>query len=138
MKYRYFCHLCIGDDPDSERVYRHHLDARKAALAKINLGMDGKSGTDEYVHQARALLVSMATKGFDPAYAIPIDPDGELLGGAHRTACALALGIGDVPVKQHAQRAWAPAWGLEWFKDNGMATDDLARLRNDQDVLAKR
>jgi hypothetical protein len=90
-----------------------------------------KRTVDDYVHSAAILLYSMSLNGFNPAHAIPIDPDGELLGGAHRTACALALGIGDVPVIRHAQRAWAPAWGLDWFNDNGMAAGDLTRLSDD-------
>ena len=72
VKWRFFRHLCAGDDPDSERVYRFHIESRKAANAKINLGMDSKSGTDQYVTDCRNLLVSMANRGFDPAYALSL------------------------------------------------------------------
>lgn len=126
----------MGDDRDSERVYRWHIEMRKSANAKIGLGMDSKPDTDRYVSDSRALLISMATKGFDPAYAIPIDPDGELLGGSHRLACALALGIDVVPVTRQQQRAWAPAWGEQWFRDNGMDDEDLRRLATDWRSLA--
>ena len=135
VKYRFFRHLCVGDDPDSERLYIWHIESRKAANAKINLGMDSKSGTDQYVTDCRNLLISMANRGFDPAYAIPVDPDGELLGGAHRVACALALGIETVPVERKDQRVWAPAWDRQWFVDNGMSASDLERVAYKLHVL---
>jgi len=133
VKWRFFKALLRGGDPDAERIYRWHITARKASNAKLGIGMDGKPDTDRYVSDCHRLLVSMRANGFNPAYAIPIDPDGELLGGAHRTACALALGIESVPVKRYEQKAWAPSWSLEWFKDNGMAADDFTRLSKDFD-----
>jgi hypothetical protein len=135
VKWRFFRHLCAGDDPDSERIYRWHLSARKAANAKINLGMDSKSGSDQYVADCRNLLVSMVNKGFDLAHAIPIDPDGELLGGAHRLACALALGIDVVPVTRQPQYAWAPAWDMNTFCDQGASTEDMVRIGKDWKAL---
>jgi hypothetical protein len=134
VKWRFFRHLCTGDDPDSERIYRWHLSARKAANAKINLGMDSKSGSDQYVADCRNLLVSMVNKGFDLAHAIPIDPDGELLGGAHRLACALALGIDVVPVTRQPQYVWAPSWGRD-FITNGMNEADIHRLEQDWKLI---
>jgi hypothetical protein len=131
IKHRFFAHLRYGGDPDSDRVYRWHIEQRKAANAKINLGMDGKSGTDQYVQDCRNLIKLMWEYGFLPQYAIPIDVDGELLGGAHRLACALALGIDAVPVERHHRRAIAPAWGEQWFIDNGLLESDLERLRED-------
>lgn len=95
------------------------------------MGMDGKSGTDQYVADCKSLLISMATKGFDPAFAIPIDPDGELLGGAHRLACALALGIETVPVDRRLGRVWAPTWDANFLDDCGIGTDDLHRVGKD-------
>jgi hypothetical protein len=131
VKWRFFRHLCAGDDPDSERIYRWHLTARKTANAKINLGMDSKSGTDQYVADCRNLLISMVNKGFDLAHAIPIDPDGEPLGGAHRLACALALGIDLVPVTRQPQYVFAPTWDATWFRDNGASEADQFRIATD-------
>jgi hypothetical protein len=132
VKYRYFRHLIDGNDPDSEQIYIWHLQARKAANAKVSLGMDtGKTSTADYTDACKRLLHSMYSKGFDPAYAIPLDPDGELLGGAHRLACALALGIDAVPVTRHDQRAWAPAWGADWFVENDINLGDIDRIRED-------
>lgn len=134
-KYRFFCHLRQGGDPDSERIYRWHILARKASNAKVNLGMDGKSGTDQYVRDCYALIRSMETYGFLPQFPIPIDIDGELLGGAHRLACALALGIDAVPVEGHQRRVFAPAWDNEWFRENGLPDSDYERLKQDWEAL---
>jgi hypothetical protein len=133
VKWRLFRHLLAGNDPDAVRVYRWHLEARKASNAKLNLGMDGKSGTDHYIETAAAICASMAHRGFVdiPEWRIPVDPNGELLGGAHRVACALALEIKEVPVVRHERHVWAPPWSEQWFIDQGMAGEDLERLRQD-------
>lgn len=133
VKWRLFRHLVWGNDPDAIRIYRWHIETRKASNAKVNLGMDGKSGTDHYIETASALCASMALRGFVdiPEWRIPVDPNGELLGGAHRVACALALEIAQVPVVRMPQLAWAPPWGEQWFIDQGMAGEDLERLRQD-------
>lgn len=66
---------------------------------------------------------------------MPIDPNGELLDGSHRVACALALGTDEITVRREARRAWAPSWNYEWFVQNGMSHDDLARLCQDWKAL---
>jgi hypothetical protein len=92
--------------------------------------MDGPGKPDDaYLPQAKALFASMVTNGFEGA--VPIDPNGELLDGAHRVACALALGIGEIVVKHEARHAFAPAWGEQWFIENGVDEYDLERLRQD-------
>ena len=131
VKWRFFRHLIQSHDPDSERVYRWHIETRQKANARVGVGMDSKNGTDHYVSDCRRLLASMRNLGFRPQYAIPIDPSGELLGGAHRLACALALKLDEIPVKDEARRVWAPAWDEAWFLDNDMARADLCRLRQD-------
>lgn len=131
IKWRFFRHLCTGDDPDSERVYRQHLEARKTALAEIGMGMDRKANTDQYITDCRHLLLSMAANGFLVEYAISIDPDGEMLSGAHRVACALALGIKDVPIERHTRRVFAPPWNRAFFVESSICGDDLVRLISD-------
>jgi hypothetical protein len=98
--------------------------------------MDGKVDTDHYVAAAGGLYASMVLRGFLPAGAVPIDPDGELLGGAHRVACALAMGIAEIPVTREARHVWAPAWGEQWFIDHEMSAGDLERLRENYAALA--
>ena len=77
----------------------------------------------------------MAMHGFDPQFAVPIDPAGELLDGSHRVACALALGIESIPVNRKPNKVWAPDWGMEWYAANGMQQDDFERLCRDWQVL---
>jgi hypothetical protein len=88
-----------------------------------------------YVSSAKALHNAMVHEGFRTEFAIPIDLEGELLGGAHRLACALALGMETVPVQMHQRFAWAPPWGEEYFRDHGMQPADLDRLREDWQSL---
>lgn len=94
-----------------------------------------KKTTDDYLSAAKALFRSMAETGFDPKHAVPLDLDGELLNGSHRTACALALDIAAVPVVPMERRVFAPAWGEAWFISNGMEQTDLARLREDWEKI---
>jgi hypothetical protein len=137
VKWRLFRHLLWGNDHDAVRVYRFHIDQRQASNAKLGLGMDGKVNTDHYIETAAALCASMAHRGFVdiPEWRIPVDPNGELLGGAHRVACALALEIEEVPVVRMTTPAWAPPWGEAWFIENGMEPEDLERLRQDWAAL---
>lgn len=129
--------LLHGGDESAERVYRWHIEKRIGARMAAGLPTDKwKRGPDDYVHSAKRLLGSIHGGGFHRLGAIPVDPEGELLGGAHRMACALALGIADVPVTRERIRVWAPAWGEAWFIENGMEEGDLARLSQDWQALS--
>ncbi len=137
VKFRFFRHLLSGRDPDAFRVYQWHLWKRSGARMAAGVATDQwKMTLDDYVASAASLCRSMASRGFDPSCAIPIDPDGELLNGSHRVACALALGIEDCPVRRERKMAWAPAWGHEWFVANGMGEEDLSRLKADWGALS--
>lgn len=130
VKWRYFRYLITGEDEDSERVYIWHIAQRR-----MSGFVDAeKQNWDDFYEGVRNLLVSMINNGFDPKHAIPIDPDGELLGGAHRVACALALGE-SVHVRPMHHRAWAPSWGRDWFVEHGMESADLARLDADWKLM---
>lgn len=87
-----------------------------------------KRTLDHYHASAAHLLASMRHHGFMSGHAIPIDPNGELLNGSHRLACALALEMDEVPIERHTALAWAPAWDRAWFVTAGMTTSDLADL----------
>jgi hypothetical protein len=99
--------------------------------------MDGKADTDHYVRMAAGLYASMVLRGFLASGAVPLDRNGELLGGAHRVACALALGIAEIPVVRMPQKVRAPAWDEQWFIDEGMGAEDLERLRQDWEGLRR-
>ena len=79
----------------------------------------------------------MESMGFLTSQPIPLDKTGELLGGAHRLACALALEIPNVGVEWHGHRVWAPSWDRKWFWDARMAPEDYLRLEADWELMKK-
>jgi hypothetical protein len=138
VKYRFFAHLLRGGDPDAERVYRWHIEQRSGARMKMGLATDQwKKSTDDYVNSANQLFDAMLNHGFMQYFAVPIDPDQELLDGSHRVACALAFWQETIPVVLCTKRAWAPPWGRDWFVAKGMAQPDLARLESDWNLLTQ-
>lgn len=88
---------------------------------------------DDYVASARRLHASILHDGVK--CPVPVDPDYELLDGSHRVACALALGETTIPVIRESRFVWAPAWGREWFVENGMSSPDLARMMDDWETM---
>lgn len=97
---------------------------------KANLATDSwKLSVDDYVNSAKDLFDSMKALGF--VGSIPIDPDGELLGGAHRVACVAALDIETIQVERCLNRVWAPAWTKAWFIEHGMPQEEADRLESD-------
>ena len=94
-----------------------------------------KQSTDDYVASVRTLLASMQDMGFLASGAVPVDPNGELLDGSHRVACALALGIPQVSVMRLTRKAWAPPWDLAWFATHKMPRAELARVMSDFDLM---
>lgn len=137
VKARYFRHLIGGHDPDSERVYRWHILKRSGPRMTAGLRTDQwKRTVEHYVISAKALFAAMAHEGFSPEYPIPVDPNGELLGGAHRLACAIALNLVGVTVQRPGGYVWAPAWDHAWFVTNGMSKTDLDRTVQDFDEIS--
>jgi len=88
-----------------------------------------KSNVGDYWSSAISLNQSMALHGFDPNHAIPTDEAGELFNGSHRVACALALGIEEIPVVTMPGRVWAPAWDANWFRSSGLDEGTIAALQ---------
>ena len=111
-------------------------NASAASVMKAGLATDcWKRTVHSYVESADLLLRSMRDSGFLSLHAIPIDPQRELLGGAHRLACAIALGLPSVSVERVPTYAWAPPWHREWFVEHGMPAPDLARLDDDWELI---
>lgn len=136
VKWRFFHHLMSGGDERAEAIYRWHIWVRSGSRMVAGVATDiWKMTPDDYVTSARNLLASMTAKGFLTSGAVPVDPHGELLGGAHRVACALALGIDTSPVIRSDRMAWAPPWGEDWFVAAGIDDADLDRLRSDWQSL---
>lgn len=129
VKHRFFRHLRSGGDEGAAELYRWHIAARMAPRMGAGLPTDAwKKTLADYVSAAETLFASMVQAGFDARYPIPVDPEGELLNGSHRVACALALGIAEVPVEERQERIWAPAWDAEWFRAHGLDEETIAAL----------
>jgi hypothetical protein len=113
VKWRFFKDV---DDIQALKNYKDHILFRNGERMFAGAVTDGwKKNLDDYVNAALSLRSSMAAGGYDAKFPIPVDPKGELLGGAHRVACALALNINHVAVCPQTRHAWAPDWGSEWF-----------------------
>lgn len=137
VKHRFFLHLLGGDDKEAADLYDWHIWERSGHRMKAGLTTDViKRNVADYRFCAADLLRSME-RGFDPSHPIPIDPDGELLNGSHRLACAIALGIKGAPVELHSRPVWAPAWDAAWFLAHGMNLDDVARLETRLRLMAE-
>jgi hypothetical protein len=107
----------------AQRDYVNHIWARCGARMTLGLPTDGnKFSLFDYIAYAIDLYESMKARGFDPSHPIPVDEEGDILGGAHRIACALALGK-NVIVARSKNRAWAPEWGTHWFLREGFDPD---------------
>jgi hypothetical protein len=126
VKWRFFRHLIDGEDPDSERVYRAHIMGRTGGVEPGG----SKRRLDDYVDAARLLLSSMKSRGFDPAYPIPVGSNGRIRNGAHRIACALALGV-DVAIERLDRLGTAAPWDDVWLRRGGLTATDIARAKSD-------
>jgi hypothetical protein len=136
VKYRLFNNMLHGHDLDAERVYRWHIQQRSGARFSMGLATDEwKHCLDDYVNSAQQTFASMLSSGFMKFFAVPIDPDQELLDGSHRVACALALEIETIPVVVSTKRVWAPPWGKDWFIAKQMPKLDLERTLQDWEFL---
>src|SRR3990167_6637352 len=127
LKWRLFSNIT---DPETINVYLWHI-ARRRASGFVD---STKHGLEVFMPQACRLLASMAEDGFDPVYPIPVDANNDILGGAHRTACALALGI-NVLIGRRDTAAWAPAWDAAWFRQHGMPEGEVEKLIADYERL---
>jgi hypothetical protein len=136
VKYSLFRHLSGFEDASIWGLYRWHIIKRVEHRWKAGLAMDGwKRSIDDYEHAARQLHHSMQVMGYDDAEPVHVDPDGELLSGAHRVACALALGVKEITVHPSDERVWAPPWDARWFLDKGAAPELVEQLQGDLDAL---
>jgi hypothetical protein len=115
--------VCEGYPQEpAQHDYVEHIWKRSGTRMMQGLATDGhKMGLIDYVASAVELAESLKTRNFWPEYAIPVDSHGEILNGAHRVACALALGK-NVIIGRAEKDAWAPPWDGQWFVDNGFGS----------------
>lgn len=100
------------------------------------IATDGyKKTPDDYIKSAQLLIANMKAHGYDAEEPILIDDDGEIWNGAHRIACAAALGLSEIPVFFKRGKVWAPAWDRKWMLDHGIIAQDLKRLDKDMEKL---
>lgn len=129
VKWRLFRNIT---DPETINLYLWHITRRRNSgyvdSNKFDLGA--------FIPAARQLLASMSTVGFEAASPVPVDVNGDILGGAHRTSCALALGI-PVVCERRAEVAWAPAWDAAWFRQHGAPEEVVAGLLEDLEKLKR-
>lgn len=133
MKWRFFRHLRRGGDSDAVDLYRWHIQQRSGHRIKAGVVTDKwKRSIGDYLESAVNLFHAVDRCGV--LRPVPVDPDGELLDGAHRVACALALGLSSVPVEYHTAKAWAPAWDEHWFRAR-MTDAGVKRLLHDFEAM---
>ena len=136
VKWRYFRHLLGFEDEGAVSRYLWHIEKRMGPRMAAGLPTDQwKFSVTDYTDAAQSLLQSMSHVGYLTTDPIPIDYHSELFGGAHRLACALAIGIPKVPVLKVPREVWAPRWGESWFVENGMDPEDLRKVRADYETL---
>src|SRR3990167_1011619 len=127
VKWRLFCNIT---DPETINVYLWHI-ARRRASGFVD---STKDSLDVFLPAARGLLASMSSNGFDSAYPVPVDRNGDIMGGAHRVACALALGEPAWATRSE-RLAWAPSWDAAWFRQHGMPEGEVEGLIADYERL---
>jgi hypothetical protein len=135
IKARFFRHLLYGGDDDAEQVYIKHILARTGGK-EPNDKKSTKVSIDDYLAQARLLLTSMQTIGFDASHPIKICTTPRLKNGAHRIACALVLDLGIV-CSVSDRRGKAKPWGVEQLQAAGISGRDIARAIEEMKTLKR-
>ena len=107
IKYLYFKRPDLvafkGDETVNiyERMYKQHIMQRTGAQEKAtskekDLGLKDKTSIEDYITRAEELKSSMLKEGFKKEHEVSVYECGAPLNGAHRIACAKALGIDPV------------------------------------------
>lgn len=126
IKTRFFRHLHHGGDPDSDRIYRWHIQTRTGGRERRSW----KTCIDDYVEASGALVANMALSGFDINQPVSICRMGRLKDGAHRIAAALLFGC-PIYWTQDNVIGHARPWDESFMKQKGVRPEDLARIVSD-------
>ena len=120
------------NDEEIKSLYVRTLLMWENATEKLGLfSFKAKQCTDDFLSEAKTLLLSMKEKGFCKYEYIPTD-DGVPINGQHRTAAALAL---NEKVWIHAIHDTAMPCDFAWFEKNGFTeSDKLALLDGFSDI----
>lgn len=123
VKWRFFRYLHVGIDPDSERLYRWHIEKRTGGIEPHSW----KQSVEDYVTSCESLLNDMLYNGFDITHPIEYGKNGKLMDGAHRLACSLLFGL----------RVWyiikpingTATWDEKWFVRHKISQEDLEKIK---------
>ena len=129
VKWRFFRHLHMGNDADSGRIYRWHIEERTGGRE----ARSWKRTIEDYVTACEDLLDSMLEFGFNPEFPLEYRKNGTLRSGAHRLACSLLLNLDVYYIVMDI--GGRTSWGENWFVHHGMALEDLKRIKTDWKCL---
>jgi hypothetical protein len=132
VKWRFLGHLLKGDDPDSERVYRWHIEKRTRGREPRSW----KRSVEDYVTSCKGLLESMLASGYKLDHPLEYGKNGRLRAGAHRLACSFLLGLDTYYVVVPLNRT--ATWGENWFVRYGVSFEDLQRIKADWEWLKRK
>ena len=134
VKWRLFCALLapINAWDYAWPLYRWHIEQRTGGREPGSW----KQSTDDYRMAARDLLESMRKRGFDHYTPVKVNHFGHLVAGAHRIACALALGS-HVAVLTVDKKSPAP-WDAAWFLAHGATPETVRQLERELGQLQAR
>jgi hypothetical protein len=99
-----------------------------------------ESTIKKQVEDFKKLINSFKLYGFDPEFPIPISQVGIAMNGSHRTACALYFGLENIFVSYNKQdkkykSSTQRNFSLEWFKDSGFLTEEIAQIAAKQSKI---
>jgi hypothetical protein len=122
-KYMFFKDLQNStQDSKIEDMYRDHIFRRTKGKG------DNKNSIDDYVSAAKSLFDSMKTNGFNSLYPVPYTSKG-IQNGAHRIACALALGIKQIDAVQITHNAKHLPWSESFFNAKDIRYLNEAKIK---------
>lgn len=126
VKHRFFRSIVKGCDPEAEDLYRRHIEARTGGREKNPSGQS-KQSVDAYIDAARSLLASMLDAGFRLDRPVVLGSNGRPRDGAHRIACALALGLNVAAIRDDKPGL---GWGYEEVAGTWSFDEKIDLLRN--------
>jgi hypothetical protein len=130
VKWRLFVHLLEGGDGAAVDVYRAHIMGRTGGVERGSW----KRTADDYLSACSGLVRSMQAVGFDPSHPVIIGANDMIRAGAHRTACAVALGI-VATVQRIEKPGRSRPWDAAWMRRSGLPAGDIARAERDTERL---
>jgi len=115
--------LLKGNDADSERIYRWHIENRTGGRE----ARSWKHSIEDYITACKTLLENMLEVGFNSEFPLVYRKNGTLREGAHRLACSLLLGLDVYYIVMDIEGK--TIWDERWFMRHGMDREDLQRIK---------